>query len=434
MSEKKEFIKISELTNWAENPRDIDDDKFQELKNRIKRLGQIKPVIVNSGKHIPTKGEVLGGNMRLRAFRELDIEDVWVSWVHPKTEAEKIEIALTDNEELGFYKIDEITTLIQKYKADIDLTKYAIHLDKPQTLEEILREFSPDEIVEDEVPEVSDEPAISKLGEVYQLGRHRLMCGDSTKIEDVEKLMNGNKAKTLFTSPPYNMGGGMYENYEDDLKSQEYIDFNLKTIHTWLDFINGYLFWNISYNKNARWEFLEIMYRIIKETKLRFLEMIVWDKGHGMPITSKDMLTREYEDILLAGVSGQYQKDIDLLYVGTKYNRANFYKTEFTGTTNYWRVGTNKTQLKNHLACYPVGIPARGILMTTQKEDVVVDPFGGSGSTLIACEQTDRTCYMMELDPKYCDVIRKRYDNFITANYARNTQNIRTKELARQSS
>jgi ParB/RepB/Spo0J family partition protein len=139
MTEKKEFIKISELTNWADNPRDIDDDKFQELKNRIERHGQIKPVIVNSGKYTPTKGEVLGGNMRFRAFRELGIEDIWVSWVHPKTEAEKIEIALTDNEELGFYKIDEITTLIQKYKADIDLTKYAIHLDKPQTLEEILK-------------------------------------------------------------------------------------------------------------------------------------------------------------------------------------------------------------------------------------------------------------------------------------------------------
>jgi len=139
MTEKKEFIKISELTNWADNPRDIDDDKFQELKNRIERHGQIKPVIVNSGKYTPTKGEVLGGNMRLRAFRELGIEDIWVSVVHPKTEAEKIEIAFIDNEELGFYRVDEITALIQKYQADIDLTKYSIHLDKPQTLEEILK-------------------------------------------------------------------------------------------------------------------------------------------------------------------------------------------------------------------------------------------------------------------------------------------------------
>jgi DNA modification methylase len=239
------------------------------------------------------------------------------------------------------------------------------------------------------------------------------MCGDSTKIEDVEKLMNGQKADMVFTSPPYNMGAGMYENYEDNLKSQEYIDFNLEVIHTWLPFLKGYLFWNISYNKNSRWEFLEIMYRIIKETGLRFLEMIVWDKGHALPITSKDMLTRQYEDVLFVGNEESINRDMDLFYVGTKYKRAFFNKKTNRGITNYWKVDTNNTQLENHLACFPVKLPAKAINLVTQPDELVVDMFLGSGSTLIACEQLGRTCYGMELDPKYVDVIRKRYAKLI---------------------
>jgi len=205
----------------------------------------------------------------------------------------------------------------------------------------------------------------------------------------------------------------MYENYEDNLKSQEYIDFNLETIHAWLPYLKGYLFWNISYNKNSRWEFLEIMYRIIKETGLRFLEMIVWDKGHALPITSKDMLTRQYEDILFVGDDESVGRDMELFYMGTKYKRAFFNKKTNRGITNYWKVDTNKTQLENHSACFPVKLPAKAINLVTQPNEIVVDMFAGSGSTLIACEQLNRTCYMMEIDPKYCDVIRKRYARFI---------------------
>ena len=242
---------------------------------------------------------------------------------------------------------------------------------------------------------------------------HFVMCGDSTNEKDIKKLMGDVVADMIITSPPYNMGANMYENYEDNLKSQEYIDFNLKTIHAWIPYLKGYLFWNISYNKNSRWEFLEIMYRIIKETGLRFLEMIVWDKGHGLPITSKDMLTRQYEDILLVGDEDSVSRDMELFYMGTKYKRAFFNKKTNKGITNYWKIDTNKTQLENHLACFPVKLPAKAITLVTQPNEIVVDMFLGSGTTLIACEQLDRICYGMELDPKYCDVIRKRYWKFV---------------------
>ena len=262
------------------------------------------------------------------------------------------------------------------------------------------------------IPEVEEGEPICKLGDIWQLGNHRLMCGDSTSEEDVKKLMNGEKAKCLFTSPPYNMGANLYNSYTDNLESKKYIDFNMKVVNVWIEHLKGYLFWNISYNKNSRWEFIEIIYKIVKDTGLRFLELIVWDKGHGIPITSKEMLTRQYEDILLVGNPEEVSHDMELYYLGTTEKRGYFNKKKGKGITNYWRITTGNTQLDNHKACFPVKLPGQAIELTTNENDIVMDCFGGSGTTLIASEQLDRKCYMMELDEKYCDVIIKRWENY----------------------
>ena len=242
---------------------------------------------------------------------------------------------------------------------------------------------------------------------------HYVMCGDSTKIEDVERLMNGEKIKCVFTSPPYNINSNMYKNYKDNLKSEEYIKFNLQVIANIIPFLRGYVFWNLSYNKNARTEFMEVFYKIIKETGLGFLELIIWDKGHGIPITADGQITRQYEDILAVADENTIKKDLELYLLGTSEKSAYFNKNTNRGITNYWKVDTNKTQIENNKACFPVNLPAKGIRLTTQEEDIIFDPFLGSGSTLIACEQLNRKCYGIELDPALCDVIRKRYAKFI---------------------
>lgn len=140
MSDAIEYRKTRDLFNWKDNPRAIKKDKFEELKNRIKEEGQIKPLIITD------EGEVLGGNMRLKAFQELGITDAWVSVVYPKDEAHKIRIALLDNEEMGYYEDQALAELIDKYKDDIDLTKYSVHLTQPKTLDEILSDFSPTDL------------------------------------------------------------------------------------------------------------------------------------------------------------------------------------------------------------------------------------------------------------------------------------------------
>ena len=142
------------------------------------------------------------------------------------------------------------------------------------------------------------------------------------------------------------------------------------------------------------------------------MELIVWDKGHGMPIVSKDMLTRQYEDILMLGDDKSISNDMELYYLGTTEKRGYFNKKRGKGITNYWRIGTGNTQLENLKACFPVELPARAIELTTKEDEIVVDCFGGSGTTLIAAEQLNRRCYMMELDPKYVDVIIERWETF----------------------
>jgi len=390
--------KINELIPFEGNPRQMTEKQNEDLKKSLEKFNLVEIPAVD------TDNIIVAGHQRLRIMQLLgrgkEIIDVRIP-NRKLTDKEFREYNIRSNKNLGEWDYD----LLANFDEDM-------LLDAGFDSEDLDRMFNldpPEDI--DEVPEVPKK-ATSKLGELYQLGNHRLMCGDATNKKDIGLLMNNETAKLCFTSPPYNMAGGMYENYEDNLKSEEYIKFNLTVVENIKEFLRGFIFWNISYNKNARWEFIEIIYKIIKETGLKFLELIVWDKGHAMPIVSREGLTRRYEDILLAGNEESVSKDLELYFLGRNDKRAYFNKKTQKGITNYWRIGTNKTQLINHSACFPVALPKMGIEMMTNRGEIVLDPFGGSGSTLIACEQLNRKCYMMELDPKYIDVIIERWEKF----------------------
>lgn len=402
----KTYKKIEELHNWSKNPRSISAKGFDRLKKQIKELGQYKPLIVTQD------GEVLGGNMRLKAYKELNIGDIWVSIVSPKNEDEKLKYALSDNDRAGFYDDDLIANLIPEYP-DFKWEDFSVDLKEPTNLTDLINQFS--EVEEDEAPVVQEGEVESKLGEVYQLGRHRVMCGDSTKIDDVEKLMNGQKADMVFTSPPYNAntkagqgdifngkeGKKLYDNgYKDNLDTNTYIDFAKSVLENCFLFTDGFIFWNVSYNANAKYEYLKQI-----ENRIDYLvEQICWKKSSAIPF--KGMLRRAWEPIFLFSTSK--------ISLGTE-------KVE----TNLWEVSNTDSQQKNHKACFPVALVVKGIELV-KNSNILLDPFCGSGSTLIACEQTNRICYGMELDPKYCDVIRKRYAKFI--NKEEEWQNI-TKKL-----
>lgn len=190
-------MKITYIHSNPSNPRVIKDDKFKKLVASIKdfpKMMELRPIIIDD------TNTILGGNMRYKALQEAgytEIPDEWVKKANDLTEEEKKQFIIKDNLPFGEWDWD---VLANEFEVK-DLLDWGFD-EKDLKIEQ--------EVVEDEVPQVSDEPAVSKLGEVYQLGRHRLMCGDSTKIEDVERLMKGQKADMVFTDPPYGVdrGGG----------------------------------------------------------------------------------------------------------------------------------------------------------------------------------------------------------------------------------
>ena len=403
-------LKIKDLIPYEKNPR-IDlkpgDEEYEKIKRSIKEFGFVEPIIVNSDMTI------IGGHQRYKVLKELGYEEIECSVVNlDKSKEKALNIAL--NKINGEWDNEKLECLLKELQdEDYDLYNTGFSAEEVEELlksENIITTSEDDFDVANEIKQINN--PVVKVGEIWHLGNHVLMCGDSTNADNVKQLMNGEIAKCLFTSPPYNMASQMYENYNDNLESKKYIDFNLDIIKLWMKYLKGYLFWNISYNKNSRWEFIEILYRIIKETGLRFMELIVWDKGHAMPIVSRDMLTRQYEDILLMSDEETLSREMELYYLGTTDARGYFNKVKGKGITNYWRITTGDTQLENHKACFPVGLPGRAIELTTNENDIVLDCFGGSGTTLIACEQLNRKCYMMELDPVYCDVIIKRWEKY----------------------
>lgn len=403
---KIEKIKTKNLKVAKYNPRkDLkpEDKEYQKIKKSILKFGYVAPIIVNSDM------TVIGGHQRLKVLIELGYTEVECVVVNlTKKEEKALNIAL--NNISGEWDNEKLENLIAELKeSDFDLETTGFDKDEIDKMLDDCIDLQDDNFeIQEELKKI-DKPIV-KLGDIWHLGKHRLMCGDSTNKNDVEKLMKGDFAKCIFTSPPYNMSSKMYENYEDNLESKKYIDFNLNVVNIWINYLKGFLFWNISYNKNSRWEFIEILYKIVKETGIKFMELIVWDKGHGMPITSKEMLTRQYEDILMVGNEDAISEDMELYCLGTTDKKAYFNKKTGKGISNYWRISTGNTQLDNHKACFPLELPIKAIKLTTSIDDIVVDCFGGSGTTLIAAEKTDRKCYTMELDPVYCDVIIKRWE------------------------
>lgn len=401
-------IKISSLNPAPYNPRKMSDDEMAKLVNSIAEFGFIDPVIVNE--YPGRENVIVGGHQRVLAAKRLGFTEVPVVYVRMDEEKEKL-LNLALNKISGQWddrKLAEV--LLGLDRSDVDTLLSGFNTDE---IDQLLRTFGKEENFdfEKEAAEIKTPDSIE--GEVYQLGPHRLICGDSTKPEDLKKLFVDDKAKLCFTSPPYNMGNKqLYADYEDNLASQEYINFNLAAVSTLEQFIKGFIFWNMSYNKNSRSEWLEVFNRIIKDTGFRFLEFIVWDKGHGLPVSAKDALTRSCEFVLV-GENQDEPKDIDYIFLGSNEKKVIFNKKSQRKLTNYWYFSTQNTQIPGHGACFPIGLPMRAIEVMTDRGDIVLDPFGGSGSTLIAAEKTGRVSYLVEKSPLFCDIIRRRYEKFI---------------------
>lgn len=225
---KSEVWEIEKLKGWDRNPRTIEKKDLERLKRQIQKHGVYKPLIVTPD------GEVIGGNMRLKALTELGAKEAWVSVVEPKTEAEKVEIALSDNDRVGRYDKGLLEDLVIEFKDEISLDDFSVDLKAPVLLDELVSNYSRASEKEDDVPEAPKEP-ISRPGDLWVLGDHRLLCGDSTKMEDVDRLMAGEKADMVFTDPPYNVDYGASKNPRHKIRT---IENDKQSPEEWKDFCN----------------------------------------------------------------------------------------------------------------------------------------------------------------------------------------------------
>jgi len=360
-----------------DNPRLIKDDAFKKLVKSIKEF----PEMLDARELVLNKDHViLGGNMRFKAAKEAGLKELSVKIVD-WPEHKQREFIIKDNVSGGEWDWDQ---LANEWDAEL-LNDWG--LDTPDDWNE------EKDIEEDEAPEVSDEPAVSKLGEVYQLGRHRVMCADSTVKENAELLMDGNKADMVFTDPPYGIDldtdntkissgwtgvvkGATNKKYSKVINDN--IDYDAAHIFRDFDYVKETFLWGANYFANTL-------------PDLTKSSWIVWDKTNDSTIYT---IGSEFE----------------LLWSKQKH-RQEIIKTRWAGAMG---TETQDTKKRIHPTQKPLECLTPIINKYSDLKAVIIDLFLGSGSTLIACEQTDRTCYGMELDPKYVDVIRKRYHKFVT--------------------
>jgi DNA modification methylase len=388
---------ISTLREWDKNPRNINKKDFERLKKQLTELGQYKPLLITQ------EGVVFGGNMRLKALRAMGVEKVYVSVIQIENEEEMLKYALSDNDRAGYYDDDMLANLMPNFQ--IDWADYAVDFRAPTTLDRFADLGTVAK--EDEAPNVGT-VAVSKFGEVYQLGRHRLSCGDSTKIEDIQRLMAGSVAQLVFTDPPYNVdyikintnrgenAKGKKWQYNpiegDNLTDADFEKFLTDAFANTVIATEKSAAWYVWYAHQSAREFL----KAFDNNALADRQTLIWVKQS-----------------LVIGHSDYQWRHEPCFYL----KREDSGKVPYYGTrkeNSVWEISRDPTATYVHPTQKPVALAAKAIKNSSKPKEIVLDPFGGSGTTLIAAEQLDRTCYMMELDPLYIDVIRKRYANFIS--------------------
>jgi DNA modification methylase len=387
---KVEKVKISEIKPNPKNPRLIKDEKFKKLVKSIKEFPQmleLRPIVVDENNII------LGGNMRFKALKEAGYTEVSIVRANDLTAEQKDEFIVKDNVGFGEWDWD---SLANEWEVD-KLEEWGLDLPVDLSVQEELEAEEDDY----EIPNEINTDIV--IGDLFEIGEHRLLCGDSTDSDSVAKLMNGEKANLSFTSPPYNAGkseklsgnthttDNKYNEYNDNQKQNDYLDLLIGFTNNALLF-SDYLICNIQSlagNKIALIEYLN-------EYKNNFIDVAIWDKGHGAPAMAENVMTSAWEY---------------MFFISSKENASRAIpNANFRGTIpNIYRGTPNRNnEFSNvHAATFPIDLP-EWVLQFTKENDIVLDQFLGTGTTMVAAHQLNRKCYGMELDPKYCQVILER--------------------------
>ena len=417
-------MKISDLQLAPYNPRkDLTpgDREYEDIKRSICEFGYVDPIIWNE-----RIGNVVSGNQRLKVLRDLNVKDTEVSVVDFPLEKEKL-LNLALNKISGEWdklKLKELIAELETYPVDVTLTGF-----NDVEIEALLDA----EIKEDNFDGAAEYEKIitpvTKLGDIYQLGRHRLMCGDSTSIDAIHILMSGCKADMVFTDPPYNVNYGatmkdktrrasnanagrkiLNDHFQ---KKEDFYNFLHAAIAAFKPFVSGDVYICMSSSE------LHTLQGAFADNGGHFSTFIIWVKNQFT--IGRANYQRQYEPILYGWFEGTSHYWSGVRNLGDIYGVKDI-KRDDDGTplirveacgieADMWEFN-KPTVSKEHPTMKPIGLVARALKNSSKPGEVVLDSFGGSGTTLMAAEQTNRTAYLMELDPKYCDVEVKRWELF----------------------
>lgn len=370
---KPEKRKLSDLKHWDGNPRVIREPNFKKLKDRISKRG-FHDVLKVSG------DEVISGNQRMEALKQLGYDEVTV--LVPSralTDDEKATVALESNWSDGEHDFDKLFAMPEGLLREVGWDDKAI-----QKLIDGHTEAKEDDYDVDEG--LKAEPRV-KIGEIWQLGNHFLMCGDSTKREDVERLMDGKKADMVFTDPPWNVAIGLDSNPRhrqreglmNDNLGDGFPDFLSKFCPLLSEYCDGDIYCVMGCEEWPN------VHRALTDAGLHWSSTIVWVK-----------------DVFVLGRS-KYHRRYEPIWYGWRDKSS--YQAD-RKQDDVWEIPRPKRSVE-HPTMKPIELVVKAI--KNSGTGIVMDLFLGSGSTLIACEQTKRTCYGMEIDPHYCTVILDRW-------------------------
>lgn len=389
-TEELKLINIDELIPYANNARTHSKDQINKLRSSLREFGFINPILIDKDYNI------LAGHGRVMAAREEGIKEVPCVLVEHLTEAQKKAYILADNRlamDAGWD--DELLALelenLKELDFDMDLTGF-----DAAEIDELFSNIHDKDVQDDDfdVEAALEEEPISKQGDIWLLGRHRLICGDSTKAEIYEKLMEGKKANLCVTDPPYNVNYTAGSENErkiknDNMEDKNFYEFLLASFKNIFNSLDdgaaAYIFHADTEGLNFR--------KAFKDAGFHLANVCIWAK----------------QSLVLGRSDYQWQHE-PILYGWKPTGKHRWYADR--KQTTIWNFD-RPTKSELHPTMKPVPLVAYPIQNSSMSNCIVLEPFAGSGSTLIACEQLGRICYAIELDEKYADVIVKRYIEYV---------------------
>jgi len=407
---KVDYVKISALKPAEYNPRKWDGRAEKKLEQSIKRFGVVDPIIANCAEG--RENVVIGGHFRLATARNMGFKEIPVVYVNvPDINKEK-ELNLRLNRNTGEWDLEILKSFDMGLLLDVGFDDS----DLGKIWDDALETEDDDFDLEKEIAEIKNPE--TKPGDLYQLGNHRLVCGDSTEPKVVDKLVGKDKAVMLYCDPPYNIsldynkGVGNKSNYggktKDNMSRKEYGEFLAKTLANGLNAAQKdchVFYWS---DQN----YVGLVQSIFRKAGLNNKRVCLWIKNN-FNVTPQIAFNKAYEPCVYA-VRGNPYLAPDVKNLGEILNKeissGNRAIDDIMDLLDIWLVKRLPSQEYQHPTQKPPTLHEKPLRRCTKPGDLVVDLFGGSGSTLIACEQMKRVCFTVEKDPVFCDVIVKRYE------------------------